>query len=322
MLFTSPFRVPLHRILSAALLTTTCLVLHASADGVLKPGSKAPDIDISNWWSDGDGNLEHTTKFQPGSVYVIEFWATWCGPCLVAMPHLSEIQDEYADRNVQIISVSDEPSETVQEFLQKTVLGRDDQTYEELTSNYCLTSDPDGSVSKDYLMAARQSSIPCAFIVGKTGNVEWIGNPMKLAKPLKAIVDGNWDRPAYLKEYEFQMAARRRNNALRSLRTADTDTEDQSSEILRKLEAENRRHAEAVRAIIAQALGQPSASDSTGETDSADEPDGGGHRGKTQRTAIPPFARASDVKIFTEQHPPKDLMQRIESGRDRGEEKK
>jgi thiol-disulfide isomerase/thioredoxin len=38
------------------------------------------------------------TRFEPGHVYVVEFWATWCGPCAAAMPHLSELQKKYAGR--------------------------------------------------------------------------------------------------------------------------------------------------------------------------------------------------------------------------------
>jgi thiol-disulfide isomerase/thioredoxin len=163
-------------------------------------GSKAPAINIEHWMSDGDGKFPHTTDLESGKVYVIEFWATWCGPCIASMPHLSKTQAEYADKGVQIISISDEDLETVETFLERDVRGKDDQTYAELTSSYSLTADPDGSVQEAYFEAAGLRGIPSAFIVGKTGEVEWIGHPMQMEKPLSQVVAGTWDRAAYAAE--------------------------------------------------------------------------------------------------------------------------
>ena len=61
------------------------------------------------------------------------------------MPHISELQDEYSDKGVQVISISDEDLETVEEFLEKKVRGEEEMTYFDLTKNYCLTTDPDRS---------------------------------------------------------------------------------------------------------------------------------------------------------------------------------
>jgi thiol-disulfide isomerase/thioredoxin len=162
-------------------------------------GSKAPAIDIEHWVQkagrDAAGkNFEPITEFTTGNVYVVEFWATWCPPCRTSMPHLSALQEEYGAKGVTIISVSDEDLETVEEFLKTDSDGG--KTYGEITKNYLLTTDPDGSVSRDYMEAAGQNGIPCAFIVGKTGEIEWIGHPMQMDKPLAGIVDGTFDREA------------------------------------------------------------------------------------------------------------------------------
>jgi len=162
-------------------------------------GTEAPDLDIEFWVSDNDGSFEHVTKFESGKVYIIEFWATWCRPCIAQMPHIAKIQKEYADQGVQVISISDEEVETVEEFLEREIRGdEEERTFGELTNSYCLTADPDKSVMKDYFVAAGQTGIPCAFIVGKTGLVEWIGHPGRIDKPLKQIVDDEWDREAAL----------------------------------------------------------------------------------------------------------------------------
>jgi thiol-disulfide isomerase/thioredoxin len=169
-----------------------------AAEEVLSIGSTAPDLEIEHWVSDGKGQFEKTEKLQKDKVYVVEFWATWCGPCIASMPHLAELQEKYLDQGVQIISVSDEDLETVNSFLDREVQDseQEGQTYRDLTSVYCLTADPDRSVHTAYMEAAQQNGIPTAFIVGKDGVIEWIGHPMAMDETLEQVLAGKWDREA------------------------------------------------------------------------------------------------------------------------------
>lgn len=192
------------RKLFAAAVVASTLISAVSVGQDLTIGSVAPDLDIEHWVQDGEGKFEPVTKFEDGNVYVVEFWATWCGPCIASMPHLAEMQTEYADKGVQLISISDEPLDTVTSFLEKTVRGEEDQTYAELTRVYCLTTDPDRSSHADYMKAAGQNGIPTSFLVGKTGHIEWIGHPMRLDKPLEAVVKDEWDRDAFLEEFKLK----------------------------------------------------------------------------------------------------------------------
>lgn len=165
-------------------------------------GSKAPNLDIEHWISNGHDKFKPVKEFETGKVYVVEFWATWCGPCVMSMPHLKETQEKYADKGVQLISISDEETEVVDRFLEKQVRGsaKDDteNTYRKLTSAYCLTTDPDKSVYEAYMDAAGQNGIPTCFIVGKSGLIEWIGHPMSMDDTLEKVVAGTWDREAHL----------------------------------------------------------------------------------------------------------------------------
>ncbi len=155
------------------------------------------------------------------------------------MPHLAELQKKYADKGVQLISISDEDLETVEKFLDREVRApkarteegaekkdaeKDDAdkaakpaTYRELTSAYCLTTDPDQSSNKDYMEAAAQNGIPTAFIVGKDSKIEWIGHPMEMDQPLADVVADKWDRAAYLKVMKARQEAEKAMEQLSEL---------------------------------------------------------------------------------------------------------
>jgi thiol-disulfide isomerase/thioredoxin len=158
------------------------------AEGRLAVGSKAPPLDIEHWL-----NKESVKKFETGKVYVVEFWATWCGPCVASMPHLEELQERYG-QDLVVIGVGNEDPDLIDDFLERE---RDGRTYREITDSYWLTSDPDGSVDADYMKASGMRGIPTAFVVGKTGEIEWIGHPCNIDEPIAKIIDGTWNREAF-----------------------------------------------------------------------------------------------------------------------------
>ena len=160
----------------------------------LSIGDPAPPVEIEHWISE----KPPVTEFEPGKVYVIEFWATWCGPCVASIPHLRELQLRHGDA-ITVISVSDEPLATIETFLQRDHEGK---TLRDITDSYWLATDPDGSVKEAYMRAAGKGGIPCAFIVGKTAEIEWIGHPMRIDDPVAKILAGTWDRAAYEREEE------------------------------------------------------------------------------------------------------------------------
>ena len=160
-------------------------------------GDAASPIDIAHWLK-GDP----ISEFEPGRIYVLEFWATWCGPCVGNMPHLSAVQERYADRGVSVIGVSDEPLQKVVHFLTGTDRGDGRRHFER--TRYALATDPDRSAFDDYMNAAEQRGLPTAFVIGRDGRIEWVGypGPDSMDEPLRLIVEGAWDRAAHRADFE------------------------------------------------------------------------------------------------------------------------
>ncbi|MGI9471120.1 MAG: TlpA disulfide reductase family protein [Rubripirellula sp.] len=200
------FRLSLTLLMCCAIGAWTLKSIPASAED-LGIGSQAPPLDVEHWVQDGNGFFRPVEDFEEGKVYVVEFWATWCGPCIASMPHLAELQEKYRGRDVQIISISDESLDEVKDLLAKDneQVGK---TFAEVTAAYSLTTDPDRSVYKDYMDASNQQGIPTSFIVGKNGLIEWIGHPMEMDEPLEMVVNDSWDREKFKEELkakeEFQ----------------------------------------------------------------------------------------------------------------------
>ncbi len=197
-------------LLTAAVWLGTLIMANPSqamADELLTVGSKAPALNIEHWFKTDNPTAKEITKFEKGKVYVVEFWATWCGPCIQGMPHLAELQKQYAEKGVQIIGVSSEDKETVDTFLEREYKPREGQpassakTFGELTRAYSLTCDPDETTFTEYMSAAQQNGIPNAFIVGKEGVIEWIGHPGEMDDALREVVAGTWKREVFAKAF-------------------------------------------------------------------------------------------------------------------------
>ncbi len=162
-------------------------------------GDKAPELTIDHWVK-GDS----IDGFTEGQVYVVEFWATWCGPCVYGMPHLSDLQDEWGDK-VKIIGVSSEKeTKIVTDFMEKT--NSSDGLVNNDRMRYTVTVDPDRTTSNAYMKAAGQNGIPTAFIVDGSGKVAWIGHPMSMDDPLNQVVEGTWDIAAAAEAFKLEAA--------------------------------------------------------------------------------------------------------------------
>jgi thiol-disulfide isomerase/thioredoxin len=139
-------------------------------------------------------------SFEEGKVYVVEFWATWCGPCRTSIPHLTEVQKQFKDKGVTVIGISNEKAETVKPFVEK--MGE--------KMDYTVAIDNERKVNDAYMDAFNQRGIPTAFIVDAKGNIAWVGHPLGgMDEVLEQVVAGTFNAEAYAKAKAEREAAER-----------------------------------------------------------------------------------------------------------------
>ena len=158
--------------IAGALLALVSGMAGADASGpALKIGDAAPPLEAMSWIK-GDP----VQKFEPGRVYVIEFWATWCVPCKKIMPHLSELQRKHAgDLTVIGVNVREtEKGEATESVVQKFVERQGE------TMDYTVAMDDPvkKTIFNTWMIAAGSYGIPTSFVVDKQGRVVWVGHPV------------------------------------------------------------------------------------------------------------------------------------------------
>ncbi len=216
-------------------------------------GAVAPPLEIEHWL--GDDAAVEPFAFEPGRVYVIEFWATWCGSCIRRMPRIAELQAEYADQGVMVVSVTDEDLATTLAFLQRPLAvaeGETPGTYADFTSRYCLAADPDRSTHKAYLVASQLGTLATTILVGKTGLIEWIGDANSLDDPLARVVANSWNREAFVTEFaKTQRRSMTYTELFSKMRSGDLDgVETQLDELASSEDAELSQFAKMVKPKI------------------------------------------------------------------------
>jgi peroxiredoxin len=138
--------------LAAALLVMLCGAA-AAADLKLWTGGPPPALALK----DLDGRQHRLADYR-GKVVLINFWATWCGPCREEMPSTQELKNKLAGRPFVVLAVNlDEPESRIRKFLTQMKL------------DFPILLDPDRNVAKGW----NARILPATFIVGPDGRVRY-----------------------------------------------------------------------------------------------------------------------------------------------------
>ena len=168
-------------------------VAQARGEDTLDVGNSAPPLRVAKWVQ-GDA----VEGFDKGKIYVVEFWATWCGPCKDSIPHINKLSKEHKDVTFVGVSILENDFAAVPKFVKQ--MG-DKMTYRVATDFVKEGGDAgNGFMAVNWMNAAGLEGIPAAFIVNGDSKVAWIGHPMDMDKPLEQIVNGKWDLQAAAEE--------------------------------------------------------------------------------------------------------------------------
>jgi len=199
------------RIKSLLALTTgllaSALLSRAAEEATLKPGAAAPALKASAWIK--GGAIE---KFKPGTVYVVEFWATWCGPCKVTIPHLTEMARKFKGK-VEFIGMDiwerEKDPAAMKALVTKFVTDMGDKM------DYRVGMDTEGTyMANEWMTAAGRGGIPAAFVVDKAGKIAWVGHPMDgMEEAIEQLLAGTFDMKAAATAEEKKQAAQKQEQA-------------------------------------------------------------------------------------------------------------
>jgi thiol-disulfide isomerase/thioredoxin len=140
------------------------LIPYSYAQNSIKVGDKAPKINVTDYLLNSPKDKNFENKF-----IVLEFWATWCAPCLSAVPHLNDLQSKYNDRDdLVFLSLTYEKPEKVK------------RTLEKVKFNTIVISDQTKQTESNFNV----KGIPHTVLIDNRGIIKWIGTPMELTASL------------------------------------------------------------------------------------------------------------------------------------------
>ena len=177
--------------------------VHAQSN-TLKVGDKAPMIQV-------DETIQGELP-KAGQPYVLEFWATWCGPCKKSIPHLNDLHNRLGSKGMVILGISDESKDKVKKYVRQK--GKN-------MSYPIAICKKDKGVQSSFFKAAGRKGIPSAFVVGADGKVKWIGNPLdpEFDKVVVAVSGGRYD-PVLQRKADPKIEAARRAAKIRNFKQA------------------------------------------------------------------------------------------------------
>jgi peroxiredoxin len=136
-----------------------------------QPPSLAPDFSVKTL----DGQ-EITLSRLRGKVVLVDFWATWCGPCRESIPHLIHLRNTYQAKGFEVIGLSQDKGdvETVRNFVKS------------LDIPYPIAMAPE-EVSRSF----RVSALPTAFLVDREGKIQqkMLGFSTAVAKQMTSKIE-------------------------------------------------------------------------------------------------------------------------------------
>lgn len=158
------------------ILLTSLLVLTSSLAQALEAGDRAPEFAAPSLM--GDENVE-LSRYR-GKIVYLDFWASWCAPCLTAIPEIEEMRGEFPASDFQIIAINlDQKTKKAKRFLKKNPIG------------YPSASDPKGRLPEKFGV----ETMPTSFLIDRDGVIRYVhrgfkrGDGSRLRSEIRSLLE-------------------------------------------------------------------------------------------------------------------------------------
>ncbi|MEQ8317882.1 MAG: TlpA disulfide reductase family protein [Phycisphaerales bacterium] len=158
-------------------------------------GDPAPAFEVDHWIRE-----PHAMPFDGESIYVVEFWATWCGSCIAGFPELAELQAEHADEGVVVIAATnaDDWGCTLESA---TAMAMDPERRMEFGVAFL----DDKRLYDAWAGAAGHRGIPTALVVDRSGRLVYVGYERPAHEVVEELLAGTFDMQAAIERHEKVM---------------------------------------------------------------------------------------------------------------------
>ncbi|HJO94853.1 MAG TPA: redoxin domain-containing protein [Victivallales bacterium] len=162
----------------------------------LKLGSKATELQVSEWLKNGPVSLKPDTAGD--KIYVIFFFATWSNSTANVFRFVSEQKAAFGDYGVEFIGISPENAQIVKKFIKDTP---------DLNITFALGIDDHSKTYEEYMKG--QEGVPVFFIYGKDKKLIWEGGPAEENGVLLHVLGGTFDAETQKKVENYHKEMRR-----------------------------------------------------------------------------------------------------------------
>ena len=183
---------PIGRVFKVALLGLLLLSSSCSREreSGINPGDFAPDFTAQTL----EGDSRRFSEFK-GKVILLNFWASWCGPCIAEMPALQRLHDKLKDRGFSVVAVGvDDEIAALDEFRRKFGL------------SFPILVDNAGVTKRLY----KNTGVPESFVIDAAGKIQLFLDPDDNSPVTRMSGPREWDSPNVVSRITSLLTAAKR----------------------------------------------------------------------------------------------------------------